>query len=231
MLTELKKSIKRPEETELIDKEKVPVSILMNKVRQKILQFLFKYPCTHLHGIARNFGYSINNTRWHLEKLKNFGYVDDYPIRNRKVFFPNNFLKDVDIVLLALLNDKKLTNQYLKIMNEPGITQKELCDLFKMKQSTIADNLNKLELNDLIYSQRDGIYRRYFPTEIIKFRVKTIRKSLKEYRRFIIQLLKKDGVEPEILRTTDKNFHVRIKSGKFRSDMIFFFNPYDKFLK
>jgi hypothetical protein len=53
---------------------------------------------------------------------------------------------------------------------------------------------------------------------------------MKEYRRILIQLLKKDGVEPEILRTTDKKFHLRIKSGKYLADLIFYFNPYERFL-
>ena len=40
-----------------------------------------------------------------------------------------------------------------------------------------------------------------------------------------------NGVEPEILRTTDKKFHIRIKSGKNKSDLIFYFNPYERFIK
>ena len=61
-------------------------------------------------------------------------------------------------------------------------------------------------------------------------KLKKDRKALKKYRKHLIHLLERDGVEPEILRTTDKNFHIRIKSGKEKSDLIFYFNPYERFL-
>jgi predicted transcriptional regulator len=230
MLTDLKKSIKRPESVERMEKEKVPVSILMNQTRQNILQFLFRYPCTHLHGIARNFNYSVNSTRWHLRKLFEFGYIDIFSVGNKKVYFPNEALSDQDIFLLSILNDHKMEQLYMEIKHHPGITQKEIYENLNKKQPTIVDNLFILENNELIYSQRDGLYRRYYPTGLIDQREKILRKSLKEYRRILIQLLKKDGVEPEILRTTDKKFHIRIKSGKYLADLIFHFNPYERFM-
>ena len=88
MLTALKKTIKRPEKVDALDKEKVPVSVLMNPNRQKILQYLFRYPCTHLNSIARNFNYSVNNTRWHLRKLMETGYINDHKLGNKKLYLP-----------------------------------------------------------------------------------------------------------------------------------------------
>ena len=230
MLTALKKSIIRPEKTKSLEKEKAPVSILMNGNRQKILQYIFKYPCTHLHGIARNCGFSINATRWHLQKLISVGYISNFMLGNRKVFFLNNSLQELDIRLLGLLNNKKMEPLFMKILRTPGIIQKELCDGLNRKQSTIVDSLVILEQQELIYSQKDGSYRRYYPTEIIKTREKFNRKPLKEYRRFLLQILEQDGVEPEILRTTDKKIHIRIKSGRGKSDLIFYFNPYERFI-
>lgn len=214
-----------------MEKERVPVSILMNNNRQKILQFLFKYPCTHLHEIARTFQFSINSTRWHLRKLKEVGYINDFFIGNKKIFFPNNSISDIDIRLLGILNDKRFEQLYYEIINTPGTTQIELYKGLGKKQSTIADNLEKLENYDLIYSQRDGRNRRYYPTDLVENRQKINRKSMKEYRRVLIQVLKHDGVEPEILRSTDKKVHIRIKSGKDKSDLIFFFNPYERFTR
>ncbi len=234
MLKAFEKKIVRPDKLtglkQLTEKEKEPISILMNQKRQKILQFIFKFPCKHLHGIARNFGYSINTTRWHIRKLKQFGYIDEYKSRNRKIYFPSNCLREIDIRILGLLNDNKIEPLFIEIIHSPGITQKELCKSLKQKQTTIFDRLSLLENNELIYSQKDGLYSRYYPTSMINSREKNIRKALKKYRRFLIQLLERDGVEPEILRTTDRNFHLRIKSGKGWSDLIFNFNPYERFL-
>jgi len=105
MLKALKKTIIRPDRTIGLEQEteKEHVSILMNKKRQEILQFIFKYPCIHLHGIAQNFGYSINATRWHLRKLMDIGYVNDYNFSNRKIYYPNNSLCELDIKILGLL--------------------------------------------------------------------------------------------------------------------------------
>jgi predicted transcriptional regulator len=231
MLSALKKTIKRPDKVDSIEKEHVPISILMNENRQKILQFLFKYPCTHLHEIARNLDFSLNTTRWHLQKLKEIGYLDVHEIGNKKLYYPNNSLKELDKKILGVLNDKKFTQLYLEIKKTPGITQKELYSILEKKQSTIAENLEILEKHNLVYSQRDGRNRRYFITPLIRIRDKKNRKAMKEYRRILILLLKHDGVEPDILRSTDKKFHVRIKSGKTTSDLIFFFNPYERFIE
>ncbi len=230
MLHALKKSITRPDNVNGSEIEKVPVSILMNQKRQKILQYLFKYPCTHLHGIAHNLDLSINSTRWHLRKLIQVGYINEHKLGNRKVYFPNNSLSNVDIEILGVLTNKKLESIFLEILHVPGITQKELYVQLNKKQSTIVDNLNILEKTQLIYSQKDGAFRRYYPTPMIITREKLIRKPLKKYRGSLIRILKRDGVEPEILRTTDKKFHIRIKSGKSKSDLIFHFNPYERFL-
>ncbi len=184
-----------------------------------------------MHAIARNFEYSINTTRWHLRKLLEFGYISDYNFGNRRIFYPSNSLPEEDIQILGLLNNKRYEIIYLEIKQNPGITQKELYENLNKKQSTILDNLIILESNALIYSQRDGLYRRYYLSDLIETRELKIKKAFKDYRRVLIQLLKKDGVEPEILRTTDKKFHVRIKSGKFLADLIFFFNPYERFVE
>jgi predicted transcriptional regulator len=233
MLKALKKSIARPDKSSTPDmeKEKEPVSVLMNEKRQKILQLLFRYPCTHLHGIARNFGFSINATRWHIRKLLNFGYLDEFKLGNRTIYYPNKSLNEEDIRILGLLNDKRLEYVFMEIIHTPGITQKEIYEQLEIKQSTMVERLSLLQENQLIYSQRDGLYRRYYPTKVITTREKQSRKSLKEYRKFLIQILEKDGVEPEILRTTDKKFHIRIKSGKSKSDLIFYFNPYERFIE
>jgi predicted transcriptional regulator len=232
MLKALKKTIIRPDKTIGMDQEteKEHVSILMNKKRQEILQFIFKYPCIHLHGIARKLGFSINATRWHLRKLMDMGYLNEYKFSNRKVYYPNNSLRELDIQLLGLLNDKKIGPLFKLIYRNPGIIQCELCNRLGEKQSTIVDRLNQLGKFKLIYSLKDGLYRRYYSTQMINSREKLNRKPLKKYRQFLLLILEQDGVEPEILRTTDKNFHIQIKSGDGTSDLIFYFNPYDRFL-
>lgn len=222
----------RPDKSIGLDKdtEKEHVSILMNKKRQEILQYIFKYPCIHLHGIARNFGFSINATRWHLRKLMDMGYLNEHKFNNRKVYYPNKSLRELDIQILGLLNDKKIGPVFKLIYRNPGIIQREICDRLDEKQSTMVDRLNQLEKFKLIHSIKDGLFRRYYPTQMINSREKLNRKPLKKYRQFLLYTLEQDGVEPEILRTTDKNFHIQIRSGDGTSDLIFYFNPYDRFL-
>lgn len=230
MLSELRKTIARHEKLGTFERDRNKICILMNNKRQKILQYIFRFPCSHLHGIARNLDLSINATRWHLNKLIIGGYITEHDFSNRKIFYPNNCLNETDIKLLGIMNENKNELLYNEIKNNPGITQKDLMDILNKKQSTLVDNLNILEESNLIYSQRDGIFRRYYPTSLLKTRERVNRKPMKEYRGYLLQILRRDGVEPEILRTTDKKFHIRIKSGKSNSDLIFHFNPYERFL-
>ena len=213
-----------------LEESKVPKGILMNSTRKKILQFLTRYPCLHLHGIAKSMRLSINNARWHLDKLVDNGYLSTTKIENKRVYYPQGMVEDEDIKIFALVNNKNSERIYPIIANTSGVTQKEIADILNVKQQTLIDKIKKFERAGLITTVRDGKYKRYYPTDLLDIREKNNHKRLKEFRHIMLKVLVSDGVNPQIIRTTDRNIHLQITSGKEKSDLVLYLNPFERFL-
>jgi predicted ArsR family transcriptional regulator len=228
MLKALRRTIKRREDLPELQKDKRPDTLLMNETRQKILEYLCRYPCIHLSGIAKDLNLSFNASKWHLNKLVENGILNTKKFGNKLIYFPTDMIEIDDIDLLALANNER-NRPILKLINRvPGITQKEICKTVDRKQQTLVADILNLEHIGLIVSKKDGKYRRYYPTDKIKIRSKANRKRSNQFRQHLLNSMIKDGVEPVILRTTDKKIYVQILSGKDKSNLIINTNPFEE---
>jgi DNA-binding MarR family transcriptional regulator len=229
MLRALKRTIKRREDIPDLETDKAPDALLMNETRQKILQYLCRYPCIHLSGIAKDLKLSFNASKWHLNKLVDNGLLQTKKIGNKLVYFPTDMIDNEDIDLLAIANNERNRPMIHLINRTPGITQKEICDNVNRKQQTLVADILILEEIGLITSKKDGKFRRYYPTDELKIRSKANRKRSNQFRQHLLNSMIKDGVEPVILRTTDKKIYIQILSGKDKSNLIINTNPFDQF--
>ena len=229
MLKALKRTIRRREDLPELETDKVPDTLLMNETRQKILQHLCKYPCIHLSGIAKDLNLSFNASKWHLNKLVENGILHTKKIGNKLVYFPTDMIETEDIELLAIANNER-NRPILRLINRvPGISQKEICKSVNRKQQTLVADINLLEARGLITSKKDGKFRRYYPTDTLKKRSNANRKRSNQFRQHLLNSMIRDGVEPTILRTTDKKMYVQIIAGKDKSNLIININPYEQF--
>ncbi|MCK5560902.1 MAG: winged helix-turn-helix transcriptional regulator [Thermoplasmata archaeon] len=231
MLKALKQTITRKDSIPDLEEPKVPKGILMNSTRRRILQYLSRYPCIHQNEIAKTMGLSLNNARWHLGKLVENGYLSTSRIGKKRVFYPTGLIELDDIGILTLVNNKKTIRIFPIISSTPGITQKEISNLTNIKPQSLTEKLKLFEKYGLIASVHDGSYKRYYPTELIKAREKTNHKRFKEFRQIMLKVLVRDGVNPNIIRTTDRNIHIQITAGKAKSDLILYLNPFIRFLE
>lgn len=230
MLKAFRRSIRRRDEVPDLETDRAPDTLLMNETRQKILQYLCKYPCTHLSGIARDLELSFNASKWHLNKMVENNILSTKKIGNKLVYFPTDMLVSEDIEVLTLANNERNRPIIRLISKTPGITQKEICKAVNRKQQTLVSDINNLEQKGFIKSKKDGKYRRYYPTDLLQKRNNANRKRTNSFRQQLLNSMIKDGVEPVILRTTDKKIYVQILSGKDKSNLIININPFDDFI-
>lgn len=230
MLKAFKRTIRRRDDLPEFETEKVPDALLMNETRQKILQYLCKYPCIHLSGIAKDLKLSFNASKWHLNKLVDHGILNAHKIGNKLVYYPTDMIEIEDIELLAIANNER-NRPILRLINKiPGISQKEICKTVNRKQQTLVADILLLERKGLIISKKDGKFKRYYPTAELERRNKANRKRSNQFRQHLLNSMIKDGVEPVILRTTDRKIYVQILSGKEKSNLIININPFEDFL-
>ena len=213
--------------------ERIPVveekvtgeTVLMNPQRQLIFQYLSKYPCNHMNGIVRDLGLSYPTVKWHIDLLVKQEFVSYMKVGNKNVYFPYNMIAEKDIERFTFLNKDKARELYLTLINKPGLTQKEICKLSKMSNRTVISYLNDLENLNFIKVRKDGIFRKYYPTNIINDLMDSYRSRLNNFRKDIKRKLIRDGLNPVIIRAQDNQLQIQIGDMKDSSILKIFANP------
>lgn len=201
-------------------------SILMNPTRQKIFRYLCEYPCSSLSSIARDFGISPASMTWHLKLLSDRKLISEDKVGGQRLLYPRNFINPKMVPVFALLANQKILNIFNKIRESPGITQKDLTKVLRLSHQSINSFTNRLRDEGLINIIRDGKFTRYYSSQTIDKLEISQRKKLKEFRKWIIKSFKIDGVNPKLIRVTDKTLFIQITSGMETKSLKLSANPF-----
>jgi predicted transcriptional regulator len=208
-----------------IDERVTGETILLNTQRQLILQYLSKYPCNHMNGIVRDLGLSYPTVKWHIDLMIKQEFVSYKNIGNKNVFFPYNMIADKDIELFTFLNKDKARVLYNLLIQRPGLTQKEICKLSKMSNRTVISYLMELVDFGFINVRKDGIFRRYYPSNLINELINSYRDRMNSFRKEIKRKLIRDGLNPIIVRAHDNMLQIQIGDMKDTSILKIYANP------
>jgi predicted transcriptional regulator len=198
---------------------------IMNENRREILQYLSKHPCSYLSKISKELGLSFHTTKWHLRKIIESGYVANQRRGKRMVFYPKDMIALEDIPLFELLNTPKAKSIYLKIMEQEGISQKNVCRELRMKHQAVIWYTSKLEDIGLISSLEDGKFKRYYPTDLLSRWTDINLKRLRSYRDSVLKRLEEDRLKPVVIRSTEEKLVVRISMGSKRDLLTLWTDP------
>jgi DNA-binding MarR family transcriptional regulator len=167
--------------------------------------------------VSRALNIKPPSAKWHLDKLVENNFINMRKTYGKTVFYPSNMIDDDDVELLAMLNDEHIKLTFLCIRDNPGITQKKLSNLLKTSHQTVILHASRLERLGFIASIEDGKFRRYYPTNKIQRKSEAYLKRIREFREHILKTLKKDGVKPRLIRSTDKGIIIEITVGQDRA--------------
>jgi predicted transcriptional regulator len=217
MVDAFRKEIEEDKEPPKVSEGAVKTTLTMNPRRQEILQYLCRYPCSRLSKIAKELELSTAATKWHLERLVEKDFVTEEDINGNIVFYPTDMIDGNDVLIFAALNHERATPILRSIISKSGIKQKDLYEKVQLNQRTVVRHASELERAGLIESIQDGKFKRYYPTELIKRKEGDYKKRAAKFRRHLLKILKKDGVSPKVVRSTDRALHVKITAGEKKS--------------
>jgi predicted transcriptional regulator len=225
---EFKKRIGTEDEALLKKAELRPgtISLLFNTTRQMILQHLCARPCDNLTQIAKKVNISLPTAKFHLEKLISSGYVVAKDKGKKQVYFLVDMIDDGIVDILAALNEEMINSIYKKINEMPGISQKELCEIMSITHQGISRYLKKMLGLGLIREFKTGRLVRYFVTDLLIQLEKGNKKRLRGFKKLILQTLKKEGLKPDLIRSTEKELVVTIRLGKDISTLKLYARPF-----
>jgi predicted ArsR family transcriptional regulator len=219
MVDAFKKEIEEDKEPSKGISEIVKKTLTMNPRRQEIFQYLCRYPCSRLSKIARDLDISNAATKWHLERLCESDFLSKVDVKKEIVFYPANMIDEKDIMIFSAVNHERTTPILRKILAKSGISQKDLLKEVALNQRTVVRHAGELEHVGLIESIQDGKFIRYYPTKLLSKKSEDYRKRAARFRKHLLNMLKKDGVNPKVIRSTDYALHVRITAGENKSTL------------
>ena len=79
-----------------------------------------------------------------------------------------------------------------------------------MSNRTVISYLIDLTNYGFIKVNKDGIYRRYYPTNLINELMDSYRSRMNNFRKDIKRKLIKDGLNPVIIRAQDNQLQIQI---------------------
>jgi DNA-binding MarR family transcriptional regulator len=217
MVDAFKKEIEEEREPPKGPVEGVKETLTMNPRRQEIFQYLCTYPCTRLARIGKDLDLSMAAAKWHLEKLAEKEFITKHDVAGETVYCPVDMIDKSDIRVLAAVNHERGTPVLRAIVQNPGITLKELCEVVQLNPRTVLRHASAMERLGLIETIKDGKFKRFYKTERIEKINDGYRKRAGKFRKGILKMLKGDGVSPKVVRATDRALHVKITAGTKKS--------------
>jgi len=137
-------------------------------IRSKAYQTVRRYPGIHLHAIARHMATSTPLARYHLEKLRDEGWVEADEQGGYRRYFPTAKGKaaavdDADKPFVGALRDETTLHIVLLLLDEGSQTHGQLHSQLGGAKSTLTYHLNKLIEGNLL--RRDDDAKTYSLTE------------------------------------------------------------------
>ena len=207
-------------------------SVFMNRDRRKIFEYLCRKPCAHLRQIARDIGLSPPSAKWHLERIKERGFIYSAEIGGHLVFYPRRLILKESLGFFSYLSREKTGDILKLIILKPGITQRELADELGRNPQSVNKLLSKIKKEDLVHHIKDGRQKKNFIAKRTIEKVgKTPRNRKQHFITWLLEELRNDGVRPEIMTKKKSQVTIKIFDGEKDVPFIIVTQPLEYLLK
>ena len=135
-------------------------SVLMNDNRRRAFEYVAWHPCCTAGEVARALGVRDPTAAWHLRKLAEAGYVQEFRFPRGRVYGAAGLgLEPPDVAGLAALSEANTPRALALVLTTPGLTAMELAA--KMDRRSARGPLRAMLASGLVVAVAAGRYRRY----------------------------------------------------------------------
>ncbi|TFG04928.1 MAG: hypothetical protein EU536_03475 [Promethearchaeota archaeon] len=146
----------------IVDGKKLTkATVLTNKNRQEMLQYLYNNPGTHIRAVREKMNMGSYLTSWHIMILEKFGYIRKKQHKNMVLLFPA-LIQEGDEELFTVLKDEKVfeINEYL--FENKSITLQNVQTKFKLAKNDAQSYLDVLQSVELVGFKDENGERVYY---------------------------------------------------------------------
>lgn len=196
------------------EKSSEGVSPLMNQTRQRILELLSDRPCNTMSGIAKEMALSLQNTKWHLNKLVESDYITKKETDTGTIYYPEGLIDPSDVILLSELTRERDRSVYTYISTNPGASQADVSKTLGLDHRKVLRIVMELERLGAIDTVEDGRNKRYFPSDIIQKKVDRYNDRSKDFVKHLTSRLASEGIKTELERSTQQEAIIHLVTRK-----------------
>ncbi|MDG6224483.1 MAG: winged helix-turn-helix transcriptional regulator [Candidatus Thermoplasmatota archaeon] len=139
-----------------------PEHLLGNKLRRRIYVYVQNHPGEHFRSILVNLNLKNGTLAHHLYTLEKENLVRSHREGLYRRFYPAGFKIDESPMDLTPLQRKMLE----RIINMPGISQKELSEEMEISTSTVNYNIKAIKDKRLVYMKKDGKFTKLYSNDM-----------------------------------------------------------------
>lgn len=146
-----------------------------NKNRNKILEFITANPGSSISDIERHLKINRSTIRFHLKILQTFNKIKCVRKGRVVIFFKNSSeYTDTEKRIAFFLRNGTSKSILISILHEPGITNQDIAQTFKLNKSTVHWHINDMHREGLVHFKNDGKHKRCFIKPTIKADMKRV---------------------------------------------------------
>ena len=192
-------------------------SLLMNPRRQRVFEFVWNHPCSHLRRISRDLRIPPQSLRWHLVRLRDKGLLASRTVKGKTVYYAPWAVRDEDVPLFATLSNGAPGKIVRFVADEKRTTQSEIFRGLHTYQQAVLPPLGELTRLGLLRTWKENGKRFYeLGDAYARLRGNYAAASSERIDR-LLAVLKVDGVSPKVQSRGDHEVHVQVSSGVQKS--------------
>jgi len=143
-------------------------NILANRNRKIINIYIQKKPGSTIRKISNDRNISYTNTRYHILMLEKAGKIILTRVGKFFRVFPTGVYNDDEKKIIRYLNYETSRLILTAILEKSGISNHELAEICRIEKSSIHWHIERLLKDNIIRSEKDGKYIRYYIKDELK---------------------------------------------------------------
>ena len=134
-----------------------------NRNRHIISKYILNNPGTTKAEISRNLRINRGTVKYHVHKLESGGKIASMKVgKFTRLFKNSSALKNNEETIAAHIRGETSRILLCSILENPGITNQELAEAFRLDKSTVHWHAHKFLVDDIIRFEKEGRYLKYY---------------------------------------------------------------------
>lgn len=192
-------------------------SLLMNPRRQRVFEYVWNHPGSHLRRISRDLRIPPQSLRWHLIRLQDGGILASRVVKGKTVYFTPWAVRDEDVCLFASLSNGVKARIVRWVGDRRRATQSEIFRGLKTYQQAVLPPLGELADLGLLRTWKENGKRFYELGEAYARLQANYAAASAERLDRVLAVMKRDGVTPKVQSRGDHEALVQVSNGVQKS--------------